>query len=114
MIWAIPGELDSSSVDLSDIYAGDYTVSLVNDSMLQDSSIYDIHFNGKGVKGYMATKRTINHITYDISPPIMTLDMDTYMKDVSISFTHSEPIDSAYIFGYRIQIFPMCHWTLLF
>jgi len=97
VIWAIPGELDSSSVDLSDIYAGDYTVSLVNDSMLQDSSIYDIHFNGKGVKGYMATKRTINHITYDISPPIMTLDMDTYMKDVSISFTHSEPIDSAYI-----------------
>ena len=45
VFWVIPGELDSSSIDLSDIYAGDYSISLVNESMLQDSSIYDIHFN---------------------------------------------------------------------
>ena len=45
----------------------------------------------------MATKRIIRHITYDISPPVMTLEMDKYIKDISLSFTHSEPIDSAYI-----------------
>ena len=27
----------------------------------------------------------------------MALEMDKYIKDVSLSFTHSEPIDSAYI-----------------
>ncbi|MBC8345563.1 MAG: hypothetical protein ISR82_04155 [Candidatus Marinimicrobia bacterium] len=95
--WVVPGEIDSGRVDLSEIFKGDYTIMLENDSALQDSAVYDIHFNGKGVKGYMATQRTIHHITYDISPPIMTLEMDKYLKDVALSFSATEPIDSAYI-----------------
>ena len=67
--WVVPGETDSGRVDLSEILKGDYTIMLENDSVLRDSAVYDIHFNGKGVKGYMATKRTIHHVTYDISPP---------------------------------------------
>ena len=45
----------------------------------------------------MATKRTIDQVTYDISPPVMTIEMDKYIKDVTLSFTHSEPIVSAYV-----------------
>ena len=95
--WVVPGETDSGRVDLSEILKGDYTIMLENDSVLRDSAIYDIHFDGKGVKGYMATKRTIHHVTYDISPPIMVLEMDKYLKDISLSFTSTEPIDSAFI-----------------
>ena len=95
--WAVPGENDSASIDLSNILRGDYTLSLETDSSLRDSAVYDIHFDGNGVKGYRATKRTIHHITYDISPPLMTLDMDKYLKEVFLSFTSSEPMDSAFI-----------------
>ena len=95
--WVVPGETDSGRVDLSEILKGDYTIMLENDSVLRDSAVYDIHFDGKGVKGYMATKRTIHYVTYDISPPIMVLEMDKYLKDVSLSFTSTEPIDSAFI-----------------
>ena len=45
----------------------------------------------------MATKRTLLNLIYDISPPIMTLEMDKYMKEVSLSYSTTEPIDSAYI-----------------
>ena len=95
--WVVPGETDSGRVDLSEILKGDYTIMLENDSVLRDSAVYDIHFDGEGVKGYMATKRTIHYVTYDISPPIMVLEMDKYLKDVSLSFTSTEPIDSAFI-----------------
>jgi len=95
--WVVPGEIDSGRVDLSEILKGDYTIMLGNDSVLRDSAVYDIHFDGKGVKGYMATKRTIHYVTYDISPPIMVLEMDKYLKDVSLSFTSTEPINSAFI-----------------
>jgi len=95
--WVVPGETDSGRVDLSEFLKGDYTIMLENDSVLRDSAVYDIHFDGKGVKGYMATKRTIHYVTYDISPPIMVLEMDKYLKDVLLSFTSTEPIDSAFI-----------------
>lgn len=95
--WVVPGETDSARVDLTELTRGDYQISLDNDSVLRDSAVYDIHFNGKGTKGYMATKRTIEHVTYDISPPLMTIEMDKYIKDVSLSFTHSEPIVSGYV-----------------
>ena len=95
--WVVPGETDSGRVDLSEILKGDYTIMLENDSVLRDSAVYDINFDGNGVKGYMATKRTIHYVTYDISPPIMVLEMDKYLKDVSLSFTSTEPIDSAFI-----------------
>ena len=95
--WVVPGELDSARVDLTDLIRGNYNLSLPSDSVLRDSAVYDIHFDGMGTKGYMATKRTINHVTYDISPPLMTIEMDKYIKDVSLSFTHSEPIVSAYL-----------------
>ena len=95
--WVTPGEIDSSRVNLKDFDRGDHIISLLSDSVLEDSSVYSIHFDGEGVKGYMATKRTISHITYDISPPLMTLDMNKYIKDISLSFTYSEPIDTAYI-----------------
>ncbi len=95
--WVVPGEVDSARVNLDQLTQGDYIISLPDDSVLKDSAIYDVNFDGEGVKGYMATKRTIHHITYDISPPLMTLDMDKYIKDISLSFTSSEPIDSAYI-----------------
>ncbi len=95
--WVVPGESDSARTDLTHIIRGDYNISLPNDSVLRDSAVYDIHFDGMGTKGYMATKRTITHVTYDISPPLMTIEMDKYIKDVSLSFTHSEPIVSAYL-----------------
>ena len=65
--------------------------------MLIDSLTYDVLFDGEGVKGYMATKRIISDLIYDISPPIMTLDMDKYMKDISIAYSTSEKLDSAFI-----------------
>jgi len=95
--WVQPGKEDSARVDLKQLIFGDYTISLDQDSALIDSAVYNVHFDGEGVKGYMATKRIIHHLTYDISPPVMALEMDKYIKDVSLSFTHSEPIDSAYI-----------------
>ncbi|HIB34255.1 MAG TPA: hypothetical protein EYO27_04485 [Candidatus Marinimicrobia bacterium] len=95
--WAQPGREDSARVDLEQLVFGDYSISLVQDSVLIDSAVYNVHFDGEGVKGYMATKRIIHYLTYDISPPVMALEMDKYIKDVSLSFTQSEPIDSAYI-----------------
>jgi len=95
--WVEPGKRDSAGIDLDQLTRGDYTITLDHDSVLRDSTVYDVHFDGKGVKGYMATKRTVNQLTYDISPPLMTLEMDKYIKYVALSFTHSEPIDSAYL-----------------
>ena len=95
--WVIPGETDSIRIDLNQLKRGDYTIALDNDSVLQDSAAYEANFDGKGVKGYMATKRTIVPLTYDISPPILALEMDKYLKDILLSFTASEPVDSAYI-----------------
>ena len=95
--WLIPGNNDTARINLKMLTRGDHTVSLINDSMLRDSSLYAISFDGEGTKGYRATKREILNITYDISPPLMTLEMNKYIKDISISFTYSEPIESAYL-----------------
>ena len=95
--WIMPGNKDTARVGLKDLNRGDHIISLKNDSILKDSMSYTINFDGEGTKGYMATKRQILNITYDISPPLMTLEMDKYIKDISISFTNSEPITSAYL-----------------
>ena len=95
--WIIPGMKDSIRADLSKIIRGDHIIYLPDESTLKDSFTYNVHFDGEGVKGYMATKRLLSHLMYDISPPIMTLEMDKYMKKVSLSYTTTEPIDSAYI-----------------
>ena len=95
--WVIPGQKDSSRVEIKKIIRGDHTVSLADESVLRDSFIYNVHFDGEGVKGYMDTKRTLLNLIYDISPPIMTLEMDKYMKEVLLSYSTTEPIDSAYI-----------------
>lgn len=95
--WKVPAEMDSAKINLEEIIQGDYTIVFPSDSVLRDSATYNIHFDGEGVKGYMATKQNIFHVNYDISPPLMTLEMDKYLKDISLSFTTSEPIDSAYI-----------------
>ena len=95
--WIIPGNKDTARVDLKALNRGDHTISLKRDSLLEDSASYTINFDGEGTKGYMATKRELLNITYDISPPLMTLEMDKYIKDISISFTNSELITSAYL-----------------
>ena len=95
--WTIPGSTDSTVSSLIEINRGDYAFSLPDESILVDSASYDVLFNGEGVKGYMATKRKILNLMYDISPPLMTIEMDKYMKDVSLSFTSSEILDSSYI-----------------
>ena len=95
--WVTPGEKDSSRVDIKIITRGDHNISLPDESVLRDSFTYNVHFDGEGVKGYMATKRTLLNLIYDISPAIMTLEMDKYMKEVSLSYSTTEPLDSAYI-----------------
>ena len=80
-----------------EINRGDYAFSLPDESILVDSASYDVLFNGEGVKGYMATKRKILNLMYDISPPLMTIEMDKYMKDVSLSYSSSEILDSSFI-----------------
>ena len=95
--WVFSGGLDTASVILTDLKRGDHKKTLDNENMLIDSLTYDVLFDGEGVKGYMATKRIISDLIYDISPPIMTLDMDKYMKDISISYSTSEKLDSAFI-----------------
>ena len=95
--WVTPGEKDSSRVDIKIITRGDHNISLPDESVLKDSFTYNVHFDGEGVKGYMATKRTLLNLIYDISPAIMTLEMDKYMKEVSLSYSTTEPLDSAYI-----------------
>ena len=95
--WAFSGSSDTAKVMLSNIKRGDYTKTLNDESALIDSTVYDVFFNGEGVKGYMATQRKINSLIYDISPPLMALEMDKYMKDISISFYASEVLDSAFI-----------------
>ena len=95
--WIIPGNRDTARVDIKALNRGDHTISLNSDSLLEDSASYTINFDGEGTKGYMATKRELLNITFDISPPLMTLEMDKYIKDISISFTNSEPITSAYL-----------------
>jgi len=98
--WVVPGELDSLRVDLTKITRGDHIIVLPDESALKDSFTYNVHFDGEGVKGYMATKRKKSNLIYDISPPIMSLEMDKYMKEVYLSYTSTEPIDSAYIIWY--------------
>ena len=95
--WAYPGSRDTAKAMLSDIKRGDYRKILDDETALIDSTVYDVFFDGEGVKGYMATKRKISSLIYDISPPLMTLEMDKYMKDISISFSASEILDSAFI-----------------
>ncbi|MEC7871559.1 MAG: Ig-like domain-containing protein [Candidatus Neomarinimicrobiota bacterium] len=95
--WTIPGSVDSVGTNLRELKRGDHKMSLTNEEALLDSFIYDVHFDGEGVKGYMATKRKISSLIYDISPPLMTLEMDKYMKEVALSFTASEPLDSGFI-----------------
>ena len=74
--WVVPGELDSLRVDLTKITRGDHIIVLPDESALKDSFTYNVHFDGEGVKGYMATKRKKSNLIYDISPPIMSLEMD--------------------------------------
>ena len=95
--WVFSGGLDTASAMLTDLKRGDHKKILDNENMLIDSLTYDVFFDGEGVKGYMATKRIISDLIYDISPPIMTLDMDKYMKDISIAYSTSEKLDSAFI-----------------
>ena len=95
--WVIPGDSDSLRVDIEKVERGDYSITLMDESALRDSYSYNIHFDGEGVKGYMATKRILHFLQYDISPPIMSLDMDKYMKEVAFSYAATEQLDSAYI-----------------
>ncbi len=95
--WIKSGTSDSIPVPLNQLDEGYYSVQMESDTSLYDSSIYDIVFEGEGVKGYFATKRTLRMITYDISPPVLTLDMDKYIKEIFIEYSNSEPLDSAFI-----------------
>ena len=95
--WVMEGSTDSLKVDLESIKRGDYIITLPEESALRDSYAYNIHFNGEGVKGYMATRRILHFLQYDISPPLMSLEMDKYMKEVSLSYAASEKLDSAFV-----------------
>ena len=95
--WNYAGSQDTANVMLTDLKRGDYIKLLDSEAALKDSMTYNIYFDGEGVKGYMATKRSILNLIYDISPPLMTLEMDKYMKDIAISFSTSELLDSAFI-----------------
>ena len=95
--WTIPGSVDTVGSSLLELLRGDHTFSLPDESVLFDSMRYDVLFEGEGVKGYMATKRKILNLIYDISPPIMSLEMDKYMKDVTFSYETSEILDSSFV-----------------
>ena len=95
--WNLSGIQDTANVMLTDIKRGDYIKSLDDENTLIDSMSYDVYFDGEGVKGYMATKRKIENLIYDISPPLMVLEMDKYIKDIALAFSTSEILDSAFI-----------------
>jgi hypothetical protein len=67
------------------------------DSLLVDSAMYDIVFKGKGKSGYKASERRINGVKYDISSPIINLNIKPFINKPIISFNQSEPLISASI-----------------
>ncbi len=93
------GYSDSVEYELSEklLVKGQFSTNMRMDSLLVDSATYDIVFTGKGTSGYEATKRRVNGITFDISPPKMVLNIKPFINEPKISYNHSEPLISVSI-----------------
>ena len=74
---------------------GNFSIDMELDSLLQDSSMYDIVFKGWGKSGYKAAERGIYGIIFDISPPIIDLKIKPFINEPLIAYNPSEPLTQA-------------------
>ncbi|MFQ6678464.1 MAG: Ig-like domain-containing protein [Fidelibacterota bacterium] len=74
---------------------GNFSVEMELDSLLQDSAMYNIVFKGWGKSGYKATERGIYGVIYDISSPILELNIKPFINKPFIAYDHSEPLTKA-------------------
>ncbi|MCH7763971.1 MAG: hypothetical protein IIB95_09545, partial [Candidatus Marinimicrobia bacterium] len=90
---------DSVVYDLSKkfLVKGHFSTNMGMDSLLVDSAMYDIVFKGVGKSGYKATERRVNGVNFDISLPIINLNVKPFINEPIISYNHSEPLASASI-----------------
>ncbi|MFQ6612937.1 MAG: Ig-like domain-containing protein, partial [Fidelibacterota bacterium] len=97
--WIVSGVVDTQEVLLgeSGLTRGRHRISFSDETFLRDSMIYNVLFTGMGTKGYRATSRSIHHLAFDISPPVMTLNIASYINEPVVRFMTSEPLDSAFL-----------------
>ncbi|NOZ03969.1 MAG: hypothetical protein GXO92_05110 [FCB group bacterium] len=62
---------------------------------LRDSSEYDLVFRGKSTKGYPVTERRIRRLRFDLSPPVLQLDVAQFIREPEFMFRASEPLATA-------------------
>jgi len=74
---------------------GTFAINMELDSLLNDSAMYNVVFNGKGKSGYDATQRSVLGLTYDVSSPILSIGTKPYINEPIVQFDQSEPLITA-------------------
>ncbi len=70
-------------------------ITLANEIVLQDGSIYSITFQAKDPAGNVSTPVKVETILYDINSPIITTDFpvsDSYLQEMNIQYTLNEQL----------------------
>lgn len=86
-----------SPMSKQEIKGGDHEIDWGMDTVMVDSMDYDVIFTGFSTKGYVATKRWIKNLHFDISPPLMELAIDPFIRLPELEFGASEPLTGAYL-----------------
>ena len=71
--------------------------NLLLDDYLIDGAIYNIEFAGKSAFDYEIIKEVIPYVTYDITPPTISVGSKPAINKPEFYFTTDEPLDEGYI-----------------
>lgn len=80
----------------AEIKGGEHLIEWNVDSMMVDSMEYDVIFTGYTTKGYVANKRFIRNLNFDVSPPQIKLNVNPHINKAEIAYEFSEPVNSAF------------------
>ncbi len=79
-----------------EIKEGEHLIDWRMDTLMVDSLAYDVIFTGYTTKGYVANKRFIRNLNFDISPPVISVNVDSHINNPAFQFQFTEPIVNAF------------------
>ncbi|MEE8335267.1 MAG: Ig-like domain-containing protein, partial [Candidatus Neomarinimicrobiota bacterium] len=88
---------DSLILDLAALSRGDHRIAFDSDSNLSDSLKYNVIFSGFTKNGNQASERYLKQLTFDVSPPRMTLNIHKYLNSPEFEFITSEKLRQAFL-----------------
>jgi len=96
-MWVPVSGEDTLILDLKSLNRGEHFIAFDPDTILKDSLKYDVIFNGFTMNENPATERHLKNLTFDLSPPLINLNVDSYINTPEFKYNSSEVLQQAYL-----------------